>query len=84
MSLAGTEMVMKGIVGVARAWGPMSRDVESLVLFHRSIWAENSQMFRDPSVAPVPFRSDLYEADEPLTIGYYMGEGNFEVSGIFF
>ncbi len=84
MSATGSAGVVKGVVGIKGTWGPMSYDVESLVLFLRNVWAENSRMFKDSSVAPIPFQSELYESDRPLSIGYYMSEGSFEVSGILF
>jgi len=51
-------------------WGPMARDVDSLVLAMKALW-DGSMNDLDALIPPVKFQNELYEDTKPLKIGYY-------------
>ncbi|KAH9523685.1 hypothetical protein Btru_040656, partial [Bulinus truncatus] len=56
---------------VPSAYGPMGRDVTSIVHFMKAVIGP--EMFSlDPLVTPIPFRHELFESASPLRIGYYV------------
>ncbi|KAL5007167.1 hypothetical protein ScPMuIL_015973 [Solemya velum] len=70
ISTEGTHEVHKGATLVPGATGPLSRDVDGLVLAMKSLLV--SHMFElDRSVPPIPFRPEIYEDHRPLRIGYF-------------
>ncbi len=71
--------MMQGILGINGTYGPMATDVDSLVMTMKLIWQKESIMFWDPFTVPLPFDYDTFQADRPLTIGYYTGTSHFEV-----
>ncbi|XP_063283825.1 fatty-acid amide hydrolase 1-like [Pelobates fuscus] len=77
----GNRLSKKGIVSsspgqksVTPMSGPIARDVDSLVLFMRSLLCED--MFDlDSTVPPLPFNEEVYSSARPLRIGYYETDG---------
>ncbi|KAK6990773.1 fatty-acid amide hydrolase 1, partial [Biomphalaria glabrata] len=56
---------------VPSAYGPMGRDVTTLIDFMEAVICP--EMFSlDPHVTPIPFRHELLESSAPLRIGYYV------------
>ena len=57
-------------------WGPMARDVDSLVLVLRT--ALQQRVFdEDKTVPPMPFDDSIFLSEKPLTIGYYTDDGMY-------
>jgi len=57
-------------VVIPATWGPMARDVDSLVLAMRALW-DGSMTHFDPLSPPVKFQNELFEDKKPLKIGYF-------------
>ncbi|XP_054836431.1 fatty-acid amide hydrolase 1-like [Eublepharis macularius] len=61
---------IRGQKSASAGVGPMSKDVDSLVLCLRALLCD--KMFQlDPTVAPLPFNEEMYSSSQPLRIGYY-------------
>ena len=54
--------------------GPMARDPDTIVTAMRALW-DGSMFDLDPSVVPITFNEDLYQAKQRLRIGYYCDMG---------
>lgn len=67
----GKSVVITAVVG------PLARTVDDCALFMRAVCVP--EMFAgDPSIPPLPFRTEEYEATGPLRFGYYQTDGWFE------
>ncbi|XP_078527805.1 vitamin D3 hydroxylase-associated protein-like [Lissotriton helveticus] len=74
LSLKGIAGPVHGLLAVPISIGPMSRDVDSLVLCMKALLCED--LFRlDHNVPPVPFNAEIYSSSAPLRIGYYDSDG---------
>ncbi|XP_069498376.1 vitamin D3 hydroxylase-associated protein-like [Ambystoma mexicanum] len=59
---------------VKAVFGPLARDVDSLVLCMRALLCDT--MFRlDPTVPPIPFNEEVYSSTRPLRVGYFETDG---------
>ncbi len=71
---------MKGVAMLAGVFGPMASDMTAVVDVCRHLWTEDSLQYTlDPYTAPLPFREKVFQDQKPLTIGFYMDDGFFEV-----
>ncbi|XP_072505417.1 fatty-acid amide hydrolase 1-like isoform X2 [Notamacropus eugenii] len=74
LSYNGINSAVKGKKSIITMAGPMTRDVDSLVLIFRLLLSE--YMFQlDPMVPPMPFREEVYSSTQPLRIGYVETDG---------
>lgn len=75
----GSRSVAPGIVVIGRSVGPMAQDTATLVAVLKFLWAYTRPVIvLDPYVVPFPFRKDIFESTQPLTIGYYEDDGFFK------
>ncbi|KAG8436964.1 hypothetical protein GDO86_007881 [Hymenochirus boettgeri] len=76
LSSLGFSTPVSGMKSAVMMPGPMARDVDSLALFMKAVLCDD--MFQlDPTVPPVPFRDEVYNSSQPLTIGFYDTDGYF-------
>ncbi|XP_069508971.1 fatty-acid amide hydrolase 1-like, partial [Ambystoma mexicanum] len=74
LSLTGLTAPANGMLSVVTSLGPMTRDVDSLVLCMRALLCED--MFQlDHTLPPMPFNEEVYANSAPLRIGYYDTDG---------
>ncbi|KAL3831831.1 hypothetical protein ACJMK2_023533 [Sinanodonta woodiana] len=74
LSAKGTFDLMSGQTLINAAIGPMAQDVTSLVIAMKALLCDD--MFDlDPTVPPIPFRTEIYEKTNELKIGYYVFDG---------
>ncbi|KAK3775421.1 hypothetical protein RRG08_014764, partial [Elysia crispata] len=79
LSGAGNYTFGQGIVSLAEVYGPMGRDVTSVVeLFKASLAPQLYEL--DPLLPGTPWREELYSSTRPLRIGCYVHDGGLEVS----
>ena len=75
ISCQGQIQFLRGQQLVRGTPGPMSAEVDGCVACMKCLLVP--EMFElDPTVPPIPFRSEIYESKRPLTIGYYTDDGN--------
>ncbi|RUS74468.1 hypothetical protein EGW08_017767 [Elysia chlorotica] len=79
LSCAGNYTFGQGIVSLAEVYGPMGRDVTSVVeLFKASLTPKLYEL--DPLIPTTPWREELFNSSRPLRIGCYVHDGGLEVS----
>ncbi|CAH1776226.1 unnamed protein product [Owenia fusiformis] len=76
LSAKGTHGCTKGQQIVRAAYGPLARDVDGLVTAMKALLVP--LMFKlDPTVNPLPFRTEVFEDNRKLKIGWYDNDGWF-------
>ncbi|XP_066481539.1 vitamin D3 hydroxylase-associated protein-like [Tiliqua scincoides] len=79
ISAKGSASPVEGMNSVISVTGPMTRDVDSLVMCMRALLCD--EMFHlDTAVPPLPFNEEIYSSTRPLRIGYYDEDGYFQPS----
>ncbi|KAL3831810.1 hypothetical protein ACJMK2_023513 [Sinanodonta woodiana] len=77
LSVKGTHELGQGQTLINATVGPMAQDVTSLVIAMKALLCDD--MFDlDPTVPPIPFRTEIYEKTHTLKIGYYVFDGYLE------
>ncbi|XP_072853691.2 vitamin D3 hydroxylase-associated protein [Pogona vitticeps] len=79
ISVKGATSPVAGMNSVISVTGPMTKDVDSLVLCMRALLCDEMFLL-DPAVPPLPFNDEIYSSSKPLRIGYYDDDGYFEPS----
>lgn len=74
LSRKGAFSPSKGQTQVSGTVGPMARDLDGLLLAMKALLC-NYHFELDPKVAPVPFRTEIYESTKPLRVGFYVHDG---------
>jgi hypothetical protein len=57
--------------------GYAGRCVDDCVLIMQALWTDKMYI-ADPFTPPLPFRNDIYTADTPLRVGYFVTDGFYE------
>ncbi|KAJ7993350.1 hypothetical protein DPEC_G00271510 [Dallia pectoralis] len=74
LSSLGASSCNRGQKSVLSSFGPLARDVDSLVLLMQALLCD--YMFTlDPTVPPIPFNQQIYQGGKRLRIGYYDNDG---------
>ncbi|KAM3619985.1 uncharacterized protein V6R79_016746 [Siganus canaliculatus] len=79
LSLKGIRPIYRGQKSVLSTCGPMARDVDSLALCMQALLCDH-MFFLDPTVPPIPFKTEIYQSSKPLRIGYLENDGFCEPS----
>uniref|UniRef100_T1J1L1 fatty acid amide hydrolase n=1 Tax=Strigamia maritima TaxID=126957 RepID=T1J1L1_STRMM len=74
ISVKTTRESLEGVQGIYATLTPFARDVETLVLFMRTLLTD--RMFAmDPEVVPIPFNDAIFLSRQHLKIGFYTDDG---------
>jgi len=76
VSHLGMDMLMLEESAVPATWGPLARDVDTVVLAMQAIWDGSMHEF-DALSPPLKFQKEMYQEKKPLKIGYYYQGGYF-------
>lgn len=76
ISNKGMAPMLKGQTCITSAYGPMARDVDSLVTAMKAICVPEMSIL-DPLVPYKPFNTEVFESKEKLKIGFYLQDGFF-------
>uniref|UniRef100_A0A914V9B0 fatty acid amide hydrolase n=1 Tax=Plectus sambesii TaxID=2011161 RepID=A0A914V9B0_9BILA len=71
LSHRGTRGSVPGRPLINASDGPMAADVDTCAFMLRHMWTGDWLFSRDPYVAPVPWREEIYSSERKLIIGYY-------------